>query len=106
MVGCLVNDVIVPLSHGLKDGDIVKIKTANDAKPRQSWLKIVKTSGAKNRIKAYFSKQDRSYYIENGKYILDKEMKKRKIAVNEVLNEDNLAKIFKYLKIQDLDELY
>jgi GTP pyrophosphokinase len=90
----------------LKDGDIVKITTANDAKPRQRWLKIVKTSGAKNRIKAYFSKQDRSYYIENGKYILDKEMKKRKIAVNEVLNEDNLAKIFKYLKIQDLDELY
>jgi len=106
MVGCLVNDNIVPLSHELNDGDIVKIKIANDAKPRQSWLKIVKTSGAKNRIKAYFSKQDRNYYIENGKNILDKEIKKRKMTTNDVLNGEHLEKIFKYLKIKDLDELY
>lgn len=106
MVGSLVNDVIVPLSHELKDGDIVKIKTASDAKPRQNWLKIVKTSGAKNRIKAYFSKQDRNYYIENGKYILEKEIKKRKINSNDVLNNENLEKIYKYLKIKDLEDLY
>ncbi len=106
MVGAIVNDIIVPLDYELCDGDIIKVKTANDAKPRQSWLKIVKTSGAKNRIKAYFSKLDRNLYIENGKSNLEKEIKRRKLTINEVLNEENLTKIFKYLKIKDIEELY
>ena len=106
MVGAIVNDIIVPLDYELCDGDIVKVKTANDAKPRQNWLKIVKTSGAKNRIKAYFSKQDRNLYIENGKSSLEKEIRRRKLTINEVLNEENLTKIFKYLKIKDIEELY
>lgn len=106
MVGCIVNDIIVPLDYELCDGDIVKVKTANDAKPRQNWLKIVKTSGARNRIKAYFSKLDRSEYIENGKNSLEKEIKKRKLTISGFLNEENLEKIFKYLKIKDLEELY
>ncbi|HOP65496.1 MAG TPA: RelA/SpoT family protein [Bacilli bacterium] len=106
IVGCLVNDGIANLDSELHDGDIVKVKTSNDAKPRRAWLKIVKTSGAKNRIKAYFSKQDRNLYIESGKSILDKEIKKRKLSNNDILNEENLTKIFKYLKIKDLDDLY
>ncbi len=106
MVGAIVNDNIVPLNYELNDGDIVKVKTANDAKPRQNWLKIVKTSGAKNRIKAYFSKQDRQSYIENGKELFEKEIKRRKLVISEVLSEENLEKIFKYLKIKDLEELY
>ncbi len=106
MVGAIVNDAIVPLSYELHDNDIVKIKTSNNAKPNIEWLKIVKTTQAKNKIKAYFSKQDRSIYIEKGKYLLEKEIKKRHLIVSDIINDDNLKKIFKYLKIDDLEELY
>ena len=105
-VGAIVNDAIVPLDQALNDGDIIKIKTANDAKPRQEWLKIVKTSQAKNKIKAYFSKQERSFYIEKGKSLLDKEIKKRKIPNADVFNDEHLNRIYKSLKLKDLEDLY
>ena len=105
-VGALVNDVMVPLSYELKDNDIVSIKTNNNAKPNKDWLTLVKTSQAKNKIKAYFSKQEKDKYVELGKNILDKEIRKRKLSINEVLNDDNIEKILKDLKVKDIDEVY
>ena len=104
--GAIVNDVMVPLSYELHDNDIVSIKTSNQAKPNKDWLNIVKTSQAKNKIKAYFSKQDKEHYIEIGKNILDKEIRKRKIPINDILNDENIEKIVKDLKMRDMDEVY
>ena len=105
-VGAIVNDNIVPLSYALQNNDIVKIITNNNANPNQDWLNIVKTQQAKNKIKSYFSKKDREEYIEKGKNILEKEIRKRKLSINEVLSENNLNKIFKDLKMNSLDDLY
>ena len=105
-VGAIVNDTMVPLSYELHDNDIVSIKTSNQAKPNKDWLNIVKTSQAKNKIKAYFSKQDKEQYVENGKNLLDKEIRKRKLAINDVINDDNIEKILKDLKMKDMDEVY
>ncbi len=105
-VGAIVNDVMVPLSYELNDNDIVSIKTSNTSKPNKDWLNIVKTSQAKNKIKAYFSKQEKEKYVENGKNILDKEIRKRKLSINDVLSEENIEKILKDLKVKDLDEVY
>ena len=60
MVGALVNDMIVPLSSELKDGDIVKINTNKTSSPSKEWLNYAKTSQAKNKIKAFFSKADKN----------------------------------------------
>ena len=104
--GAIVNDNIVPLSHALQNNDIVKVITNNNAKPNQDWLNIVKTQQAKNKIKSYFSKKDREDYIEKGKNILEKEIRKRKLAISEVLNNENLNKLFKDLKIDSIEDLY
>ncbi len=105
-VGALVNDNIVTLDYELNNNDIVSIKTKNDATPNQDWLKFVKTTHAKNKIKAYFNKQDKLMYISKGKEILEKEIRKKKLSINEVLSEENIAKVLKNLNLQDLDELY
>ncbi len=105
-VGAIVNDNIVPLSYNLQNNDIVKIITNNNATPNQDWLSIVKTTQAKSRIKAFFSKKEREEHIEKGKNILEKEIRKKKLSISEVLSEENLNKIFKDLKIDSLDELY
>ena len=105
-VGAIVNDVMVPLSYELHDNDIVSIKTSNNAKPNKDWLTLVKTSQAKNKIKAYFSKQEKDKYVETGKNFLDKEIRKRKLSINDVLSEENIEKILKDLKVKDLDEVY
>ena len=106
MVGAIVNDVMVPLTYELQDNDIVTIKTSNSAKPNKDWLNIVKTSQAKNKIKAYFSKQDKAMYIERGKQYLEKELRKRKLSIAETLSDENIEKILKDLKLKDLNDIY
>lgn len=105
-VGAIVNDQIVPLSYELKNDDVVNIKTNNNSTPNKDWLSFVKTSQAKNKIKAFFSKQDKEEYIEKGKNILEAELRKRKMAFNEVLTPEVIEKLIKDLKVKDLNEIY
>ena len=94
-MGAIVNDTIVPLNHELENSDIVKIKTNPNGSPNKDWLNFVKTSQAKNKIKSYFSKQERVFMTLKGKDILEKELRKRKLAFNEVMNEEILRKYLK-----------
>ncbi|MEG1288589.1 MAG: TGS domain-containing protein, partial [Bacilli bacterium] len=105
-IGAIVNDQIVPLSYNLENDDIVKIKTNNLATPNKDWISFVKTSQAKNKIKAYFSKKDREEYITKGKTILEKELRKRKLSFSNVFNDEALKKIINDLKTKDMDEVY
>ena len=105
-IGAIVNDQIVPLSYELKNDDVVNIKTNNSSTPNKDWLTFVKTNQAKNKIKAFFSKQDKEEYILKGKNILEAELRKRKMAFNDVLTPDTIEKLIKDLKVKDLDEIY
>ncbi len=105
-IGAIVNDQIVPLDHSLEDGDIVKINTGKEANPNKDWLNFVKTSQAKSKIKSYFSKQDRINYVNTGKEMLEKEVRRRKLSYSEVFTDDNLNKVFKDTHTNDLEDLY
>lgn len=105
-VGAIVNDAIVPINHELDNNDIVKIKTSSTGTPNKDWLAFVKTTQAKNKIKSYFSKQERTLMIEKGKDILEKELRKRKLSFNDIMSEDNIKKIQNDLKLNDLEEIY
>ncbi len=73
-VGATVNGRMVPLSHTLKNGDVIKVHTRPNAKPGKEWLSFVKTSHAKSRIKAYFKRQNYAEDILLGRELLDKEL--------------------------------
>lgn len=105
-VGALVNDNIVSLDYKLQDGDIVKINTNQNSTPNKDWLSFVKTSQAKNKIKSYFSKQDHNTYVAKGQELLEKELRKRKLVINDVLASDNTKKVTTDLKLVDLEDLY
>ena len=105
-IGAIVNDNIVPLAYELNDNDIVRIKTSSDATPKKDWLKFVKTSQAKNKIRSFFSKKDRMTYIEKGKELLYKELRRRSIAQSDFFIDENINKILSDLKLNDLDDLY
>lgn len=106
MVSAIVNDEIVPLDYKLKNDDIIKIKTNENSTPNKDWLKFVVTTQAKSRIKTFFSKQDRSDYIERGYDLIIKEIKKRHWNVQETLSEENLNKLVKILKLNDVEDIY
>lgn len=105
LVGAIVNDQIVSVDAELKNNDIVKIMTNPSSTPNKEWLKFVKTSQAKNKIKAYFSKKDREDYIAKGDALLTKEIKRQHLNITETLNEENVNKILNTLKLKDLDEV-
>lgn len=104
MVGALVNGAIVPLSYELNDGDIVKINTNKTSVPSKEWLKYAKTSQAKNKIKAYFSKSDKDESYNKGKELFQKEIRRRKISINEVTGKIDI--ILKELNLNDEKDLY
>ncbi len=105
LVGAIVNDQIVPVDTKLKNNDIVRIMTNENSTPNKDWLAFTVTSQAKNKIKAFFSKKDREEFIERGEELLAKEIKRRHWNYNEILNEENIAKLVKTLKLKDFEEL-
>lgn len=105
MVGAIVNDNIVPLDYKLKDGDIVKINVNKNSKgPSKEWVNIVFTSLAKNRIKGYYTKIDKTENIKHGEELIEKELRKLKIPFSEFndkvniildsLNEDTIEDVY------------
>lgn len=104
-VGAIVNDQMVTLDYALQDNDIVKIMTNPNSTPNKDWLNIVKTTQAKAKIKAYFSKQDREEYIVRGKDLLEKELRKQRIPISEAMDDDHQAKLIKDLKLNSFEEV-
>lgn len=107
MVGAIVNNNIVPLDYELKDNDIIKINTnKNSNGPSKEWIHMAHTTQAKSKIKSFFSKIDKQDYLKTGSELLNKELRKKKIAVNEFLKDENINKILDELKYPTLDDLY
>ena len=80
MVGSKVNNRIVPLSYSLKTGDIVSIITNKQSiGPSEDWLNIAQSSHAKNKIRSYLNKRNKSDYISSGKSMIEKELSSQKI---------------------------
>jgi guanosine-3',5'-bis(diphosphate) 3'-pyrophosphohydrolase len=74
-VGAKVNGKIVPLDFGLKNGDIVEVLVnKSSARPSLDWLSIVKTSGAKHKIKQWFRKEKKEENAILGQEMLESEL--------------------------------
>ena len=107
MVGALVNNQIVPINYILQDGDVIKINTSKlSSGPKEDWLNFVKLTQTKNKIKAFFAKNRREELINNGREALERELRRRKLGINDFLNSDNIKKILSEIKENDLDSLY
>ena len=105
-VGAIVNNNIVPLNYELKNNDIVKINTNKNSTPSKEWINMVKATTTRNKIRSFFTKNDREVYVERGKYSLEKELRKRKIIFSDFLTDKNVKKICESIKVDNLEEIY
>ena len=105
-VGSKVNGKLVPLSTKLKNGDVVEIITSPNGHPSRDWLKLVNTSIAKNRLKAYFKKQNKEENIRRGKEILEDTCKAKHIELKDLLVDEWLNELYIKWTLKNLDDLY
>ncbi len=106
-VGAKINGKMVPLNSVLETGDVVEIITSKNSKgPSWDWLKIVKSSGAKAKIKAFFKRQMADEKIKLGRAILESEAKNRGYNFNNLLNPVSFAAISAKMSFSTHDEMY
>lgn len=106
-VGTKVNGKIVPLDKVLDTGDVVEVLTNPNSKgPSRDWLKIVKTSGAKAKIRQFFKRELKDENIKTGKAMLEREAKHRGFALSELLTNEALRAVCERYSYTSLDEIY
>ncbi|HKL47686.1 MAG TPA: TGS domain-containing protein, partial [Candidatus Izemoplasmatales bacterium] len=104
-VGAIVNGKIRPLDYQLKTGDLVEIKTSNNAVgPNENWLNIAKTSNARSKIKNFLNRQKRDFLIDKGQTDFDKEVRSRHIELS--IDDKIIEKHFAARHINTEDDLY
>ena len=81
-IGAKVNGTVVPLSYELQMGDRVEIITQNNAKPSRDWLNIVKTPGARQKIRSYFSRMTKADDSAAGRDQLARELRKVGLGIS------------------------
>ncbi len=106
-IGAKVDGRIVPLDYKLKTGNIVEILTSsNNNGPSRDWLKFVKSTHAKNKIKQWFKKERKDENINRGKELLEKEVKRQGYTAKQLLRVDWLNSVVKQLRLHSIDDLY
>lgn len=108
MIGAKVDKRIVPLDYKVKTGEIIEVLTTKEAGkgPNRDWLTMVRTSEARNKIRAWFKKEKREDNILEGKAELEREFRRSGIALVPGLMEFMLESIGKRYSCVTADDFY
>ncbi len=105
--GARVNGKIVPLGSALQTGDVVEILTSSASKgPSWDWLKIVRSSGARAKIKQFFKREMKEENVKIGRSMLEAESKHRGYNLSDILTEESFAKISQKFSFSSQDEMF
>ncbi len=106
-IGAKVNNRLVPLDYRLKTGDIVEIVTTKGAHgPSRDWLKIVRTSHAREKIRQWFKRQERDENIIHGRENLDRELRRLARTSLERIGSEKVGEMAETYKFNTLDDFY
>ena len=104
-VGAKVNGKIVPLKYRLQNGDLVEIITSAKQKPRRDWLKLVKTSRAKSRIRQWLRREENEKAINVGREICERELRKYETSLKKIIKTGHMRQLLKTLRCNSLEDL-
>lgn len=105
MIGAKINNRMVPISYEIKTGDIVEILTSPTGKPSESWLRIVATSHARNKIRGYFKKERREENIQKGREQILESLKEFDLTYDDIFDEEGIEFALDRFAFQSFDEL-
>jgi GTP pyrophosphokinase len=106
-VGAKVNGKIVPLSYQLRSGDIVEVLTSKrDRGPSRDWLALVKTTRARNKIKAWFKAESRRDTEHAGRELLQEHLRRQGLPAQKIVGSSLLADIIREIGFRKADDFY
>ena len=107
MVGCKVNNRMVPIDHIVSTGEIIEVILGPaDKGPSRDWLKIVRTSEAKSKIRNWFKKMRREENITQGRDALARELRREMIILPDDQLDDFINSCSRRLRQNNAEELY
>ncbi len=106
MVGARVNGRLVTIDYVIKNGDRIEIITSQNSKgPSRDWLKIVKSTQARNKINQWFKQELKEDNILKGKDLIDKYCKAKGIVLSNCLKPEFIDKAITKYGFKDWDAL-
>ena len=108
MVGAKANGRIVPIDYVISTGDVVEILTTNQQGhgPSRDWLKIVKTSEARSKIRAWFKKERYAENVEEGQKEVEREFRRASINLSDKEMEKFIADIAERQHCSSIEDFY
>ena len=107
MVGCKVNNRMVPIDHIVSTGEIIEVILGPaDKGPSRDWLKIVRTSEAKSKIRNWFKKMRREENIQQGRDALSKELRREMIIIPDDQLDAFIDGCSRRMRQNNAEELY
>lgn len=105
-IGAKVNGKLVPLDYQLQTGDVVEILTSKHPKgPSPDWLRFVKTSLARNRIKRFLKEQAYEENLRRGREVLTQALERLGLHLTEMVESGKLDELAKQYRLRDADDL-
>ncbi|MFQ5827610.1 MAG: RelA/SpoT family protein [Candidatus Methylomirabilia bacterium] len=104
-MGAKVNGKLVPLRYTLRQGDIVEILTSPTQHPSRDWLKVVKSTRARSKIKQWLKGEERVRSLSLGREIFEREARKHRLSPSNLLASDEAGRTLADLGFPTVDEL-
>ena len=106
MVGARVNGKLVPIEYVIKNGDRIEIITSQNSKgPSRDWLKVVKSTQAKNKINQWFKQERKEDNILKGKEMLNQYAKVKGFSLGNLTKQKYLEAVMKKYGFRDWDSV-
>jgi GTP pyrophosphokinase len=106
-VGAKVNGKITPLHYRLQSGDIVEILTSKQERgPSRDWLSLVRTSRARNKIRAWFTREKREDAEHRGRELLQETLRKQGLPAQKITGSPLLADVIREMGFRKADDFY
>ena len=107
MIGARANGKLVNIDYVIQNGDRIEIITSQNSKgPSRDWLKICRTSQAKNKINQWFKRERRDENIEHGKELIERELRRIGNTHEQLFKQEWIAILLRRYGFQSIDDLY
>lgn len=106
MVGARVNGKLVTIDYKIQNGDRIEILTSHNSKgPSRDWLKLVKSTQAKNKINQWFKAELKEDNIQRGRELVNAYCKMKNVNINDILKNEYVEKVIRKYGFRDWDSV-